>query len=64
MGLFKKPKENSTELEFHCEKCGIDFSRDSSTCQKSIYPVIGNIKRIYYFTHCPECEKRVSMRYE
>ena len=29
MGLFKKSKENPTELEFHCENCGIDFSRDS-----------------------------------
>ena len=55
MGLFKKSKENPTELEFHCENCGIDFSRDSSVCRKSIYPTFGNNEMIYYFTHCPEC---------
>ena len=64
MGLFKKSKENPTELEFHCENCGIDFSRDSSVCRKSIYPTFGNNEMIYYFTHYPECETQISMRYE
>lgn len=64
MGLFKKAKENPVELKFHCENCSIDFTKDTAVCRKVIYPSFANTEMTYYFTHCPECEKQISLRYD
>lgn len=62
MGLFNKPKEE-IELNFHCEKCETDFSRNLADCEKSVYPAFGNLEMTYYFSRCPDCDSRVSVRY-
>lgn len=63
MGLFRKTKENPIELQFRCENCDIDFTRDSSVCRKVIYPTYANNEIIYYFTYCPDCESLIALRY-
>lgn len=62
MGFFNKPKKQ-IELNFHCTKCDSNFSKDSSECQRMVYPIHGNNEMVYYFTTCINCDNKVSVRY-
>ncbi|SCY30502.1 hypothetical protein [Ruminococcus sp. YE282] len=63
MKLFKKSNDDSVELKFHCSKCDTDLIKESSECRKVIYPGFANSVMTYYFTHCPNCGKQISARY-
>lgn len=64
MGLFKKSNDDSIELTLHCKSCDVDITKGSSDCRKVIYPGFANSAMTYYFTHCPNCGKQISVRYD